>query len=137
MAMRNRTSLSSELLPGTLDILILKTLTRGPAHGYAIARHLERVSSDALRVGESSLYPALQRLLLNDWVKAEWGESELGRRARVYRITLAGRKRLAQEAAEFVRLTTPTARRRPRRSATAAGGSSSRAPGSRSPRPSC
>jgi PadR family transcriptional regulator len=103
--MRNRTSLSSELLPGTLDILILKTLTRGPAHGYAIARHLERVSSDALRVGESSLYPALQRLLLNDWVKAEWGESELGRRARVYRITPAGRKRLAQEATEFVRLT--------------------------------
>ena len=103
--MRNRTSLSSELLPGTLDILILKTLTRGPAHGYAIARHLERVSSDALRVGESSLYPALQRLLVNDWVKAEWGESELGRRARVYRITLAGRKRLAQEAEEFVRLT--------------------------------
>ena len=89
--MRNRTSLSSELLPGTLDILILKTLTRGPAHGYAIARHLERVSSDALRVGESSLYPALQRLLVNDWVRAEWGESELGRRARVYRITLAGR----------------------------------------------
>jgi PadR family transcriptional regulator, regulatory protein PadR len=102
--MRNRTSLSSELLPGTLDVLILKTLARGPAHGYAIARHLERVSSAALRVGESSLYPALQRLLVNDWVKAEWGESELGRRARVYRITPAGRKRLAQEASEFVRL---------------------------------
>jgi transcriptional regulator len=103
--MRKRTSLGSELLPGTLDILILKTLTRGPAHGYAIARHLERVSLDALRVGESALYPALQRLLVNDWVTAEWGESELGRRARVYRITAAGRKRLAQEAAEFARVT--------------------------------
>ena len=103
--MRNRTSLSSELLPGTLDILILKTLTRGPAHGYAIARHLERVSNEALRVGESTLYPALQRLLVNDWVKAEWGESELGRRARVYRITPAGRKRLAKESEEFTRLT--------------------------------
>ncbi|HYT69114.1 MAG TPA: PadR family transcriptional regulator [Vicinamibacterales bacterium] len=103
--MRNRTSLGSELLPGTLDILILKTLTRGPAHGYAVARHLERVSQDALRVGESTLYPALQRLLVNDWVKTEWGESELGRRARMYRITAAGRKRLAKETAEFTRLT--------------------------------
>jgi transcriptional regulator len=102
--MRNRTSLGSELLPGTLDVLILKTLTRGPAHGYAIARHLERVSADALRVGESSLYPALQRLLVSGWVSAEWTESELRRRARVYRITPAGRKRLAQEAAEFTRL---------------------------------
>ena len=103
--MRNRTSLSSELLPGTLEMLILKTLTRGPAHGYAIARHLERVSSDVLRVGESSLYPALQRLLLNDWVQAEWGESELKRRARIYRITPAGRKRLALEAEGFDRIT--------------------------------
>jgi transcriptional regulator len=102
--MRNRTSLGSELLPGTLDVLILKTLTRGPAHGYAIARHLERTSADALRIGESSLYPALQRLLVNGWVKAEWAASELGRRARVYRITPAGRKRLAQETAEFTRL---------------------------------
>src|SRR5260370_4257213 len=95
--MRDRTSLSSELLPGTLEMLILKALTRGPAHGYAIARHLERVSSDVLRVGESSLYPALQRLLVNGWVRAEWGESELKRRARVYRLTPAGRKRPAQE----------------------------------------
>ena len=99
--MRNRTSLSSELLPGTLEMLILKTLTRRPAHGYAIARHLERVSDDVLRVGESSLYPALQRLLVNDWVQAEWGESELKRRARIYRITPAGRKRLASEAQGF------------------------------------
>jgi len=103
--MRNRTSLASELLPGTLEMLILKTLTRGPAHGYAIARHLERVSGEVLRVGESSLYPALQRLLVNDWAQAEWGESELKRRARIYRITPAGRKRLAQEAQGFARLT--------------------------------
>src|SRR5438093_5356914 len=103
--MRGRTSLSSELLPGTLEMLVLKTLTRGPAHGYAIARHLERVSGDVLRVGESSLYPALQRLLVNDWVKAEWGESELKRRARIYRITQAGRKRLAQEAQGFATIT--------------------------------
>jgi transcriptional regulator len=102
--MRDRASLSSELLPGTLEMLILKTLTRAPAHGYAIARHLELVSGDVLRVGESSLYPALQRLLLNDWVKAEWGESELKRRARIYRITPAGRKRLAQEAQGFERI---------------------------------
>jgi transcriptional regulator len=85
-------------------MLILKALTRGPAHGYAIARHLERVSGDVLRVGESSLYPALQRLLVNDWVRAEWGESELNRRARIYRITPSGRKRLAQEAEGFERI---------------------------------
>ena len=103
--MRHRTSLSSELLPGTLEMLILKTLTRGPAHGYAIARHLERTSDDVLRVGESSLYPALQRLLAKDWVRAEWGESELNRRARIYRITPSGRKRLAEEAEGYHRLT--------------------------------
>jgi PadR family transcriptional regulator PadR len=103
--MRDRSSLSSELLPGTLEMLVLKTLTRGPAHGYAIARHLERVSGDVLRVGESSLYPALQRLLVDDWVKAEWGESELKRRARIYRITPAGRKRLAEEAQGFELIT--------------------------------
>src|SRR3990172_5273031 len=102
--MRRRTSVGSELLPGTLEVLILKTLQRGPAHRYAIARHLERVSADVLRVGESSLYPALQRLLVNGWVKAEWRQSELRRRARVYRLTPAGRTRLAQETGEFVRL---------------------------------
>ena len=102
--MRARTDISSELLPGTLDMLILKTLTRGPAHGYAIARHLELVSGAVLSVGESSLYPALQRLLVNGWVKAEWGESETKRRARFYTLTPAGRKRLAKEAAGFQRI---------------------------------
>jgi transcriptional regulator len=103
--MRDRTTISSELLPGTLEMLILKTLTRGPSHGFSIARHLEQVSADVLRIGESSLYPALQRLLVNGWVQAQWGESELGRRARIYRITPAGRKRLAQEAQGFERIT--------------------------------
>src|SRR3954468_24385366 len=102
--MRNKASISSELLPGTLEMLILKTLTRGQAHGYAVARHLEQVSADVLQVGESSLYPALQRLLVNGWVTAEWGETDSGRRARFYRITSAGRKRLAAESAGFDRL---------------------------------
>jgi PadR family transcriptional regulator, regulatory protein PadR len=102
--MRNKASISSELLPGTLEMLILKTLTRGSAHGYAIARHLEQTSDDVLQVGESSLYPALQRLLVNGYVTAEWGETGSGRRARFYRMTAAGRKRLAAEAAGFDRI---------------------------------
>ncbi len=93
-----------DLLPGTLDLLILRTLTRAQMHGYAIAQHLKQTSQDVLQVGESSLYPALQRLLLNGWVKAEWGASENNRRARFYTITAAGRKRLAAERAEFDRL---------------------------------
>jgi len=102
--MRNKTSIASELLPGTLEMLILKTLTRGPAHGYGIARHLEQTSADVLQVGESSLYPALQRLLVNEWVTAEWGETDTGRRARFYRLTASGRRRLAAEAAGFERM---------------------------------
>ena len=95
---------ASELLPGTLDLLILKTLTAGPQHGYGIARHLETVSEDVLQVGESSLYPALQRLLLSGWVKATWGVSENNRRARFYRLTAAGRRQLALERDEFDRI---------------------------------
>jgi PadR family transcriptional regulator len=90
-----------DLLHGTLDLLILKTLTLGPLHGYGIAQHIQQVSKDVLQVGESSLYPALQRLLLNGWVKAEWGESENKRRARYYTLTTAGRRQLASEHAEF------------------------------------
>jgi PadR family transcriptional regulator PadR len=104
LAMRRRLSIASELIPGTLEMLILKTLTRGPAHGYGIARHLEHTSADVLQVGESSLYPALQRLLVNGWVSAQWGETDTGRRARFYRITPAGRKRFASEAAGFGRV---------------------------------
>ena len=94
----------SDLLPGTLDLLILKTLTTGRQHGYGIAQRLKTVSDDLLQVGESSLYPALQRLLLKGWVKAEWGASENNRRARYYTLTAAGRKQLAVERQEFDRL---------------------------------
>ena len=94
-------SKSPELLPGTLDMLILKTLTRGSNHGYGIAAHIQRVSSDALRIGEGSLYPALQRLLANDWVKAEWATSDTGRKVRAYTITAAGRRQLASETDEY------------------------------------
>lgn len=90
-----------DLLPGTLDLLILRTLVRGDMHGYGIAQHLRAASDDVLQVGESSLYPALQRLLLNGWVKATWGASENNRRARFYTLTPAGRKRLAAERQEF------------------------------------
>jgi PadR family transcriptional regulator PadR len=90
-----------ELLPGTLDLLILKALVAAPMHGYGIAQHLKSVSDDVLQVGESSLYPALQRLLLKGWAKAVWGASENNRRARYYTLTAAGRKQLAAERQEF------------------------------------
>ena len=93
-----------DLLPGTLDLLILRTLVLGPMHGYGIAHRLKQVSSDVLQIGESSLYPALQRLLLNGWVKAAWGSSENNRRARYYTLTAAGRKRLAVEREKFGRM---------------------------------
>jgi PadR family transcriptional regulator len=95
---------SPELLPGTLDLLILKTLVTGRMHGYGIAQRLKEVSEDVLQVGESSLYPGLQRLLLRGWVKAEWGASENNRRARYYTLTAAGRKQLAVERQEFDRI---------------------------------
>ena len=90
-----------ELLPGTLEMLILKTLSRGANHGYGIAQHIQSVSEDALKIGEGSLYPALQRLLVNGWVQAEWGVSESNRKARIYKLTPAGRKRLAEERRTF------------------------------------
>src|SRR5438105_4274764 len=93
-----------ELLPGTLDLLILRTLVREPMHGYGISNRVRELSKDVLRVGESSLYPALQRLLLNGWVKAEWGTSENNRRARYYTLTAPGRKQLRMEREEFDRL---------------------------------
>jgi PadR family transcriptional regulator len=93
-----------DLLPGTLDMLILQTLVTGAKHGYGIAERLKQVSQDVLQVGESSLYPALQRLLLNGWVKSEWGTSENNRRARYYTLTAAGRKKLGSEREEFERL---------------------------------
>jgi len=90
-----------DLLPGTLDLLVLRILARGSMHGYGIAQRLKDLSEDVLQVGESSLYPALQRLLLNGFVDAEWGASENNRRARYYTITQGGRKQLAAERAEF------------------------------------
>src|SRR5580698_1871956 len=93
-----------ELLPGTLDLLILRTLAPGRMHGYGIAQRLKDVSDEVLQVGESSLYPALQRLLLNGWVKAEWGASESNRRARYYTLTASGRRQLTVEREQFSRM---------------------------------
>ncbi len=95
---------SAELLPGTLDLLVLRTLVRGPMHGYGIAQRVKELSQDVLQVGESSLYPALQRLALDGYVKSEWGASENNRRARFYTLTAAGRKQLAIEREEFERI---------------------------------
>jgi PadR family transcriptional regulator, regulatory protein PadR len=95
---------SSDLLPGTLELLILKTLAAGALHGYAIAQRVKTRSDDVLEVGESSLYPALQRLLLKGWVKAQWGASENNRRARYYTLTAAGRKQTAVACEEFDRV---------------------------------
>jgi len=90
-----------DLLPGTLDLLILKTLTRTPLHGYGIALSIKRLSDDVLTVEEGTLYPALQRLLLRNWVKAEWKITETNRRARFYSLTAAGRKQLGIEESQF------------------------------------
>jgi PadR family transcriptional regulator, regulatory protein PadR len=90
-----------ELLPGTLDMLILKTLTRTSLHGYGIALSIKRLSDDVLTVEEGSLYPALQRLLLQGWVRAEWKMTETNRRARFYKLTPAGRKQLGLEVSQF------------------------------------
>ena len=98
------TNTPSDLLPGTLELLILKALVGGAQHGYGIVEHLRLASDDVLKIGESALYPALQRLLLRGWVKAEWGASENNRRARYYTLTAAGRKQLVAERAEFDRM---------------------------------
>src|SRR5262245_10643643 len=96
-----KTNSGPDFLPGTLEMLILKTLSRGDNHGWGIVQHIQQVSKDSLKIGEGSLYPALQRLLLNDYVAAEWGVTENNRRARYYRITAAGRKQLEQEKQSF------------------------------------
>ncbi len=99
-----RSDRNSELLPGTLDLLILRALRGGSLHGYGIVERLRAVSDDVLQVGESSLYPALQRLLLDGYVRAEWGTSENNRRARFYTLTAAGRKQLVSEQNDFERM---------------------------------
>ena len=99
-----RDTAAVELMPGTLDMLILRVLVAGRMHGYGIAKRVRDISEDVLQVGESSLYPALQRLLVNGWVTAEWGASENNRRARYYALTPAGHKQLASERADFDRV---------------------------------
>jgi PadR family transcriptional regulator len=101
MGVRKPPDAEADFLPGTLEMLVLKTLSRRPNHGFGIAQHIQQVSRDALRIGEGSLYPALQRLLLNDCVEAAWGVTENNRRARYYRITAGGRKRLEAERRSF------------------------------------
>ncbi|HLW54990.1 MAG TPA: PadR family transcriptional regulator [Candidatus Angelobacter sp.] len=105
-----RTASKNDLLPGTLDMLILQTLTRGQMHGYGIAQHIQEISEEILQVEEGSLYPALQRLLVKGWVKAEWGTSDNNRRARYYTLTSAGRKQLGIEAENFDRMVQAIAR---------------------------
>src|SRR5215831_18896716 len=95
---------SLELLPGTLFMLILRSLSRGPMHGYAIARRIQEASQDGLQIEDGSLYPALNRMLVKGWVTAEWGISENNRRARFYSLTKEGRKQLEAEEQEFEKL---------------------------------
>ena len=101
MGLRKPVNNQADFLPGTLEMLVLKTLIRGANHGFGIAQHIQQVSQDSLRIGEGSLYPALQRLLLNEFVEAEWDVTENNRRARYYRITAAGRKHLESEKQSF------------------------------------
>lgn len=94
----------TDLLQGTLDLLILRTLLAGPRHGWAISERIQQVSQEVLRVNQGSLYPALHRLEHQGWIKAEWGVSELGRRARFYRLTRAGHRQLQRETETWARL---------------------------------
>src|SRR5882757_11232695 len=95
----------NDLLQGTLVLLVLKTLARGPLHGYGMTLPIQMVSKDILRVEEGSLYPALHRMAQDGWIHAEWGTSENNRRARYYQLTAAGRKQLAEEEKSWARLT--------------------------------
>jgi len=97
---------SPQLLPGTLYMLVLRTLAAGPLHGYAIARRIKQCSANVLDVEEGSLYPSLNRMLLKGWLRAEWGTSETNRKARFYRLTKDGQKQLTAEADEFEKLIT-------------------------------
>ncbi|MBI4893976.1 MAG: PadR family transcriptional regulator [Acidobacteria bacterium] len=102
--MGKQEAISGEFLPGTLALLILKALERGPLHGYGIAKRVKESSGEVLAVEEGSLYPALNRLLVGGFVQAEWGISDNNRRARFYELTREGRKRLEAESREFERL---------------------------------
>jgi PadR family transcriptional regulator PadR len=94
----------TDLVQGTVDLLILKTVALGPMHGWAIAQRIKQVSNDVLKLNQNALYPALHRLEEQGWLTAEWGESESNRRAKYYSLTKAGRKRLAEEVAQWRRL---------------------------------
>lgn len=96
----------SGMLHGTLDALVLKTLSLGPRHGYGIAKWIEETTNEAVTVEEGSLYPSLYRMERRGWIAAEWGTSELGRRAKFYRITATGRRQLASETREWARFAT-------------------------------
>ena len=99
-----------DLLQGTLDLLILRTLTGEARHGWAISERIQQLSRDVLRVNQGSLYPALHRLEHQGWIESDWGVSELGRRARFYRLTPAGRKQLAEEADQWARFSAAVGR---------------------------
>jgi transcriptional regulator len=101
---------TTEFMPGTLDMLILRTLSLGPLHGYGVAQFIRQKSEDVLQVGEGSLYPALQRLRVQGYITAEWGESENKRRARYYRLTRKGHKQLEREVVSFNRVMDAIAR---------------------------
>jgi len=96
---------STDVLQGTLDLLVLKTLATGPMHGYGIAQHIERISDELLRVEEGSLYPALHRIEQAGWIRADWKPSETGRQAKFYRLTSAGLKQLQAEEERWQKLT--------------------------------
>jgi PadR family transcriptional regulator, regulatory protein PadR len=99
-----------DLLPGTLDLLILRTLRTQSMHGWAISERIQQISEDVLQINQGSLYPALHRLEHQGWIEAEWSVSELGRRAKYYRLTTAGRRQLAIEASEWDRMAAAIAR---------------------------
>jgi transcriptional regulator len=99
-----------DLLPGTLDLLILRTLQTQSLHGWAIAERIQQISQDVLQINQGSLYPALHRLEHQGWIEAEWAVSELGRRAKYYALTASGRKQLALEAGEWERMATAISR---------------------------
>jgi len=99
-----------DILPGTLDLLILRTLQTAPLHGWAIAERILQISQDVLQINQGSLYPALHRLEHRGWIEAKWAVSELGRRAKYYTLTGSGRRQLAIEASEWDRMATAIAR---------------------------
>ena len=104
------TTLPKERLHGTLDALVLKTLSSGPRHGYAIARLIEEATGDVIQIEEGSLYPALYRMEKRGWIEAEWGTSDTGRKAKLYRLTNTGRKQLRLETAEWTQFATAVSR---------------------------